>query len=237
MCSVEYLQGTSNPMTPSVSNRARPIYLLGCGGHGRVVLDCLQLCGLPVQGIIDAALPPGALVNGVRVLGGDEQLAQLDARTVALCIGVGMMPGSGRRADLFAECSQRGFELVSALHPSAVLASRRQFGNGVQVMAGAVVQTGARLEDDVIVNTRASVDHDCAIGNHVMIGPGAVLCGEVRIGPGAYVGAGAVVLPRMRIGARAVIGAGSIVNRDVDDDMTVAGNPVQALGATGGPRA
>ena len=221
-------------MTPLPCSGARPIYLLGCGGHGRVVLDCLQVCALPVQGIIDAALPRGTLVDGVTVLGGDEQLAQLDARTAALCIGVGMMPGSTRRAELFTGCRQRGFELVSVVHPSAALALRRSFGAGVQIMAGAVVQTGVRLEDNVIVNTGASVDHDCVIGSDVMIGPGAVLCGEVHIGAGTYVGAGAVILPGMQIGARAVIGAGSIVIRGVGDGVKVGGNPARVIGAAGG---
>ena len=224
-------------MTPLPSSGARPIYLLGCGGHGRVVLDCLQACGLPVQGIIDAALPRGALVDGVTVLGGDEQLAQLDTRKAAVCIGVGMMPGSTRRAELFSSCRQRGFELISVTHPSAALAPRRCFGAGVQVMAGAIVQTGVRLEDNVIVNTRASVDHDCAIGSDVMIGPGAVLCGEVRIGAGAYVGAGAIILPGMQIGARSVIGAGSIVIRDVAEGVKVGGNPARVMGAAGGSHA
>ena len=198
------------------------------------MLDCLQICGLSVHGIIDAALPRGTLVDGVTVLGGDEQLAQLDARTAALCIGVGMTPGSTRRAELFSSCRRSGFELVSVMHPSAVLAARRSFGAGVQVMAGAVVQSGVRLEDNVILNTGATVDHDCAIGSDVMIGPGAVLCGEVRIGAGTYVGAGAVILPGMQIGARAVIGAGSIVVRDVADAMTVGGNPARVIGAAGG---
>ena len=224
-------------MTPLPSSGARPIYLLGCGGHGRVVLDCLQVCGLPVHGILDGALPRGALVDGVAVLGGDEQLGQLDVRTAALCIGVGMMPGSTRRAELFSGCRQRGFELVSVLHPSAVLAPRRSFGAGVQVMAGAVVQTGVRLDDNVIVNTRASVDHDCAVGSDVMIGPGAVLCGEVRIGAGTYVGAGAVILPGMQIGARTVIGAGSVVIRDVGDGVRVGGNPARVLGTADGSHA
>jgi UDP-perosamine 4-acetyltransferase len=197
-------------------------------------LDCLQVCGVPVQGIIDAALPRGALVDGVTVLGGDEQLAQLDARTAALCIGVGMMPGGTRRAELFSACRERGFELLSVMHPSATLAPRRSFGAGVQVMAGAVVQTGVRLEDNVIVNTRASVDHDCSVGGDVMIGPGAVLCGEVHIGAGTYVGAGAVILPGVRIGARAVIGAGSIVTRDVAEGAKVGGNPARVIGAAGG---
>jgi len=144
-----------------------------------------------------------------------------------VCIGVGVMPGDTRRAALIETCTRRGFELISVVHPSAIIAPRHEFGVGVQVLAGAVVQGGVRLGDNVIINTRASVDHDCVIGQDVMIGPGAILCGLVSVAAGAYVGAGAVLLPGVRIGARAVVGAGCTVTGDVAGGDTVVGNPAR----------
>jgi UDP-perosamine 4-acetyltransferase len=214
-------------MSPSVSRSEKPIYLVGCGGHGRVVLDTLLACGTPVAGIIDAGLAPGARVEGVAVLGGDECLAALDPKVAALCIGVGVMPAKGRRAELFSNLQNVGLEFVAVAHPSAVIASRTRFGAGVQVLAGAVLQTGVSLGDNVIVNTRASVDHDCVIERHVMIGPGAVLCGEVCVAAAAYVGAGAVLMPGVQVGAQAVIGAGSVVTGNVPGGATVVGNPAR----------
>jgi sugar O-acyltransferase (sialic acid O-acetyltransferase NeuD family) len=214
-------------MTPSVSRNEKSIYLVGCGGHGRVVLDTLLTCGTPVAGIIDAALALGTRVYGIAVLGGDERLAALDPKAAAVCIGVGVMPGSGRRAELFDSLQNGGFEFVAVAHPSAIIASRIRFGAGVQVLAGAVLQTGVSLADNVIVNTRASVDHDCVLGRDVMIGPGAVLCGEVSVAAAAYVGAGAVLMPGVQVGAHAVIGAGSVVTSDVPGGATVVGNPAR----------
>lgn len=224
-------------MTPSVSRTDKPIYLVGCGGHGRVVLDALLRCGTSVAGIIDPGLTPGACVDGVVVLGGDECLAALDPKAAALCIGVGVMPGKGRRAELFSSLQNRGFELVAVAHPSAIIASRHRFGAGVQLLAGVVLQTGVSLGDNVIVNTRASVDHDCVIERHVMIGPGAVLCGEVSVAPAAYIGAAAVLLPGVRVGPQAVIGAGSVVTDSVAAGATVVGNPARACPSADGRHA
>jgi sugar O-acyltransferase (sialic acid O-acetyltransferase NeuD family) len=224
-------------MTPSASNDVRAVYLIGCGGHGRVVLECLLLCKQQVRGILDEALPRGSLVQGIPVLGGDAQLADLDRRSSLVCIGVGVMPGDQRRAALFEDCRRRGLEFASVTHPSAVLSPQHQRAEGVQVLAGAVVQAGTRLGDDAIINTGACVDHDCTIGRGVMIGPGAILCGEVRIEAQAYIGAGAVVLPGVRVGAGAVIGAGSVVVCDVGDGLTFAGNPARLLSGSGGSRA
>lgn len=214
-------------MTPSVSRTEKTLYLVGCGGHGRVVLDTLLACGTPVAGIIDAGLRAATRVGGVTVLGGDECLAALDPQVASVCIGVGVMPGNGRRAVLFSSLESRGFEFAAVTHPSAVIASGIRFGRGVQVLAGAVLQTGVSMGDNVIVNTRAGVDHDCVIGGDVMIGPGAVLCGEVSVAAGAYIGAGAVLMPGVQVGAQAVVGAGSVVTANVPAGATVVGNPAR----------
>lgn len=214
------------PMTPS-SPSARQLFLLGCGGHGRVVLEALQLSGHSVRGILDGALKRDTQIDGVPVLGGDEYLERLDPASTCICLGVGVMPGNVRRAQLFRSCRERGFEIASVLHPAAIVSPQRRLGVGVQVLAAAVLQVAVRLGDNVVINTAASVDHDCVIDADAMIGPGAVLCGEVHVGSGAYVGAGAIVLPGVRIGAGAVVGAGSTVIKAVAAGETVLGNPAR----------
>jgi sugar O-acyltransferase (sialic acid O-acetyltransferase NeuD family) len=221
-------------MSPSVSDSELPIYLVGCGGHGRVVLDTLLAAHRPVAGILDAGLLARKVVEGIEVLGGDEYLERLDPSACRVCMGVGVMPGNLRRGQLFDECRARGFEVATVIHPSAVIAASCGLGQGVQVLAGAVLQAGAQLEENVVVNTRASIDHDSMIGRHVMIGPGAILCGEVTVADWAYVGAGAVILPGVRIGLRAIVGAGSVVTRSVGQGEKVVGNPAKAVGRGGG---
>ena len=83
-------------------------------------------------------------------------------------------------------------------------------------MAGAIIQPGARIGRNVLVNTRAVVEHDCQIGDHCHIAPGAVLCGGVSVGEGAHVGAGAIVLGGVKLGAGSVVAAGAVVAKDVE---------------------
>jgi UDP-perosamine 4-acetyltransferase len=97
------------------------------------------------------------------------------------------------------------------------------FDEGVQVMAGAIVQPGVRVGANSVLNSRSSVDHDCVIGSHVHVAPGAVLCGSVVVGDHAFVGAGATVIQGVHIGAGAVIGAGVVVIRNVAKGAVVYG--------------
>jgi UDP-perosamine 4-acetyltransferase len=200
----------------------RRIYLLGAGGHGRVVLDMLASAGLQLAGIIDPALPPGASFGGASVLGGDEALATLD-QTATLALGVGANPHTVRRAALFKAAVAQGWRFPPLAHASAVLGSNCEVGEGCQRMAGSIVQCGTRIGVNVVINTRASVDHDCWIGDDVFISPGVTICGGVSIGEGAFVGAGAVIVPGVTIGAGAVIGAGVLVRRNVEEKQVAVG--------------
>lgn len=53
----------------------------------------------------------------------------------------------------------RGATVTSLIHPDAVIGSFVEIGIGSIVVAGAVVNTGAKLDECVILNTCASVDH------------------------------------------------------------------------------
>jgi UDP-perosamine 4-acetyltransferase len=205
----------------------RAVYLLGGGGHGRVVLDALLAASADVAGVLDPAITPGSSIFGVVVAGGDELLGEVDASRIAIANGVGANPSVVARARLFDELSGRGFTFTIVRHPSVVCALGCTLGEGAQLMAGVVLQTGVSIGANAVVNTRASVDHDTVIGRHAFVSPGAVLCGDVTVGDSAFVGAGAIVLPGRRIGAGAIVGAGSIVTRDVADGAVVRGNPAK----------
>jgi UDP-perosamine 4-acetyltransferase len=201
------------------------LILLAAGGHGRVVLDALMAQGLALTGVLDPALPVGTAVLGVPVLGADEWLARATAQEVRLANGGGATPTASLRRKMYMQWTQRGFEFVSVRHPSAVVARDVDMAAGCQLMAGTVVQTGARIGLNAVVNTRASVDHDCDLGAHAFLAPGVVLCGGVRVGEGAFIGAGAVVLPGLSVGAHAIVGAGATVTRDVPPGARVLGTP------------
>jgi len=96
-------------------------------------------------------------------------------------------------------------------------------------MAGAVVQAGCRIGENVIVNTRASIDHDCDIEAHAHVAPGAVLSGCVHVGERAHIGAGATVIQGLTIGAGAIVGAGAVVVDGIPDGVTVVGVPARIL--------
>lgn len=209
-----------------------PVIGIGAGGHAKVVIDILKLGRrYDVVGLLDprAELHGGA-VMGVNVLGDDLLLESLLARGIRhVFIGVGSTASAGPRERLYRELRGRGFAVVSAVHPRAVVSGAAVVGDGVTIGPGAIVNAAARLGENVIINSGAIVEHDCVVGDHAHIATGAHLASTVTVGRGAHVGVGAAVRQCIRIGDGAVVGAGAAVVADVPDATVVVGVPARIL--------
>ncbi|MBF0285587.1 MAG: hypothetical protein HQL51_14140, partial [Magnetococcales bacterium] len=156
------------------------LILLGAGGHALVVLEACRLAGRRVAGLLDPALPPGSLVLGAPVLGGDERLD--DPEFVAAHEWV---VGSARRevmARLAARLEARGANTPTVIHPRAVISPSVVLERGGFVAAGVVVQALARVGPFTLLNTACSVDHEAVIGRGCHVAPGARILGRAAVG-------------------------------------------------------
>ncbi|GGY76431.1 acetyltransferase [Marinobacter zhanjiangensis] len=197
--------------------RAKDCILIGAGGHARVVQDLAELCGATILGVCDPKFQgkSGQLWHGLKVLGDDEYLSGVNPEEVLLLNGIGMLPGDRVRKVVFQRLTGMGFCFPALVHPFAWLSHHASIGDGAQVMAGAVVQAGASIGINTIVNTRSSVDHDSRVGDHCHLAPGATLCGNVRIGEGSFIGAGATITQVVTVAPETFIKAGSLTTSGV----------------------
>lgn len=211
------------------------VIILGAGGHGRVVLDVLlQARQLKPVGFLDNNQQlHGRRVDGLTVLGGVEQLERLRKQGIeGAIVAIG---DNGIRRALGTVVEQSDFQLISAIHPSAQLASSVSLGKGILVAAGALVCAHCQIGDYAILNTGCIVDHESMIGTAAHVCPGVRLAGHVTIESGAFVGIGATVVQNVHVGFESVIGAGAVVTRDVDPMTTVVGVPAKVTKAAPSP--
>lgn len=203
----------------------RPLVILGGGGHARVLADCLQLSGRELLGFTAPQAAP-ELAPDIAWLGDDALLYQYDPAGIELVLGVGSTASTRQRRRLFEQWTRRRYRFATVRGPTSLVSGLGSvLGRGCQLLAGCLIGPGARLGDNVLVNSRAIVEHDCRVGDHCHIATGAILCGGCRVGTGVHVGAGATVLQGISIGDGAVIAAGSVVTKDVEPLTLVAGVP------------
>ncbi len=204
------------------------VFVYGSGGHAKVVADILIRGGTEVVAILD----DDESRVGIHIL--DCPVVRADVALDMLCnqgveggiIAIGDNRIREEKAELI---RHKGYRLESAVHPSAVIASDVQLGEGTVVMAGAVVNPGSTIGENCILNTGCTVDHDCSIGPHVHLSPGVHLGGCVTIGERTHIGIGASVLNNLTIGANTIVGGGAAVIRDLPDGVTAVGVPAKIV--------
>ena len=202
----------------------RNVYVIGAGGHAKVVISTLQAAGFSVSGAFDDDSQKwGYQILGAPVLGPVEAAKEFTGKG-SFVIGVG---DNARRKALAETLGDLEWGIV--IHPRSYVHPSARLGPGTVVFAGAVIQPGTVLGGHCIVNTSATVDHDCRIESYVHLAPGVHLAGGVEVGEGAMVGIGSSVVPNIRIGRWTVVGAGAVVVRDLPSNVTAVGVPARVI--------
>lgn len=198
-------------------------FVVGAGGHGKVVVSLLQSCGLAVDAVLDDASSRwGETLLGVPVTGPLDLLLGLDEPLAVLALG-----HNATRLALARRFSRVRWE--TAVHPRAWVHESVLIGPGTVVFAGAVLQPGVEIGAHCIVNTGALVDHDCRIGDGTHLAPGTCLAGGVTVGKGVFFGIRSAAVPGISVGGWTTVGAGAVVVRDLPERIVAVGVPARPL--------
>jgi sugar O-acyltransferase (sialic acid O-acetyltransferase NeuD family) len=214
------------PLTTEFDPSAIVVY--GGGGHGKSLIDLLQMLeGYRIVGIIDDGIRGGEMVMGIEVLGGSEVLASLYAQGVRAAVNaVGGIGNISIRIKVFEQILSAGFVCPTVIHPTAFIEASTMLSSGIQVFPHAYIGSQSKIGFGVIINTSAVISHDCTIGDYSNISPGAILAGEVSVGKGVLIGMGTTINLQAKIGDRARIGNGSTVKSDVPENGIVRAGSV-----------
>ncbi|MGN0171085.1 MAG: acetyltransferase [Lachnospiraceae bacterium] len=192
------------------------LVIIGASGHGKVIADIAVKNGYEEivflddnEGVKECAGFPvvGKSCEATRMLG-DKIVAIGNAKV--------------------RERIQEGLnDVVTLIHPDAVVSRRVTIGAGSIVMAGAVINSDTVIGKGCIINTGASVDHDCRVGDYSHVSVGAHVAGTCVIGERTWIGAGATVSNNVNICGDCMIGAGAVVIKDIDKPGTYVGVPAE----------
>lgn len=195
----------------------KKLTIIGASGHGRVCADIARLCGYKEIVFLDD--------NPLITQCGQYKVVGTTAKKVDGDVFVAIGNNSIRRR--FGEMFHS--QLITLIHPNAVIAADVNIGTGSVVMADAVVNPGTVIGEGVILNTSSSVDHDNVIGSYSHIAVGAHTAGTVRIGEDVWIGIGAVVSNNINICSNCIIGAGAVVVKNIEETGTYIGVPARMI--------
>ena len=86
------------------------------------------------------------------------------------------------------------------------------------------------IGNDVTITRGVSfITHDGGVAVFRDKHPGLNLYGRITIGNNVFIGINSIILPNVNVGNNVVIGAGSVVNKDIPDNVVVAGVPAKVI--------
>ncbi len=198
------------------------VFLYGAGGHGAVIADILKACGTPIAGFVDDASSEKSY-HGYPVHG-KELLKRLDSKNTRFIVSIG---NGNTREHIVNNLKEIGFGFTTAIHPSAVLGSDIEIGEGTVIMAHVTVNMGSIIGRHSILNTASTVDHDNVIGDYVHVAPGVSLCGNVHVGDYSFLAVKSSVAPGVRVGRKCILSGGSFLKQDLPDNTFATGVPAK----------
>lgn len=191
------------------------MYLYGASGHGKVIKDIAEACGIFVEGFVDD--------NPVLSQYCEKQVYHHADGLSPMIVSVGINKTRKKIVE------KLNCQFSTAIHPSAIISPSAKIGEGTVVMPGVIINADVVIGKHCVINTGASIDHECVIGDYCHMAPHSTLCGQVHVGEGALIGVGASVIPCIEIGDWCTVGAGAAVVANVPDNTTVVGVPAKTI--------
>lgn len=220
-------------------DEVKNIIIVGASGHGGMVLDCVEKEGrYNVLGFLDSFKKKGTEQNGLEILGSELDLPRLmdklDIHGAILAIGNNWTRKG--MADKIGDIIP-GLEIITAVHPSAIIGRGVKIGKGTVIMPGAIINANSRIGDFCILNTNSSLGHDGNMKDFSSIASGVCTGGNLVLGRFSAISLGANVIENISIGEHSIVGAGSLVIDHIVGHSMVYGSPARFIKGrkTGGP--
>lgn len=201
------------------------LIIIGASGHGKVVADiAIKMNKWQSITFLDDDESIKASI-GLEVIG-KTAVAFTYKEEADFFVAIG---SNTTREKIQEKLIEQGLNVVSLIHPSAVIGTDVEMGIGTAVMAGVVINSSTRIGNGCIINTSSSVDHDNVIEDYVHISPGVNMAGTVKVGKGTWLGIGSVVSNNVNVCSGCKVGAGAVVVKDITEPGTYVGVPVRRV--------
>ncbi|MBL4940744.1 MAG: acetyltransferase [Colwellia sp.] len=201
------------------------LVIIGAGGHGRVVADCAKAIG-DYDDIVflDDCFNERKVNEHWKVIGPVSIWSKLNDVDFIVAFGNNKL-----RKKTIKTLQQANANLVSMIHPSAVISQYTNIGVGTVVFANAVVNVNSTIGKGCIINTGATVDHDCNIHPYVHISPGVNIAGGITVGALSWLGIGSTVIEGITLAENTQVGAGAAVIQSTQANSLYLGVPAKRI--------
>lgn len=137
---------------------------------------------------------------------------------------------------LFNKVKLEGYSFATLIDETAIIAETAQIAEGCIINAHAIVSSEVIIKENCMVMFQTIIGHHAVIESNCVICPKATVGGHSKVGELSFLGLASSMMQRVNIGKNTIVGMGSMVFKDVDDGVTVVGNPARVTKGDSGHR-
>ncbi len=145
------------------------------------------------------------------VIGCDDDLADLAKQYSNFIISIGFISSPDLRFNLYKKIKKLNLDLPVVISPYAYVSKHAEIGEGSMIFHNAVVNAGAKIGANNIINSCCLIEHDAVVGDHCHISTGAIVNGGAQIGSNTFYGSGAVSKEYINIPNKSFVKANSTI--------------------------
>lgn len=168
------------------------ILLIGGGGHCKSVIDVIeQEDKYTIAGIVDKKEFIGQDVLGYKVIGCDDNLAELFKTYKYAVVTVGQIKSNSLKVKIFNNLKNIGYTIPTIISPLSYVSKHSTIEEGTIVMHHSLVNANVKIGKNCIINTKALIEHDSVVEDNCHISTGAIINGGVVVKENSFIGSNA----------------------------------------------
>ncbi len=129
-------------------------------------------------------------------------------------ISLGYTKRNTLREKIFVEAKSKGYECISYIHPSCLIAPNVQIGENVFMFEMVVVQPFVTIKNNVLIQASAVICHDSQVQDNVFIGSNSCVNGFVTVKNNSFLGSNSTIRDHVVIEQKTLVGAGVTINEN-----------------------
>ena len=166
---------------------------------------------------------PSGDFQGLPVVPFERLAERYPPEAFAMFVAIGFSGVNRRRAEVYAECKSRGYELISYVCSKATHWGQLEIGDNSFIFEDNTIQPFTKIGSNVVMWSGNHIGHHVVIGDHCFITSHVVVSGGVVIGDYSFVGVNATIRDHIEIAPATVIGAGALIMKSTaPEDVFVA---------------
>ncbi|MBO4643362.1 MAG: acetyltransferase [Alphaproteobacteria bacterium] len=134
-----------------------------------------------------------------------------------MLIAIGYHKMNTVRAQKCRDAKEKGYKLVSYVHPRADVASTASIGENCIILNNVSVEPFVKIGDNVCLYCNSTVAHHTVVHDNVWVTSGTVIGGNTDVGENCFLGINSTIGHNIKVGRHNFIGAGAVVTKDTAD--------------------